>query len=329
LLTKLPASISIDADIDAEIMNIGYHFAIDYAAFNKQAGKYIPSVYKEYCDWALESATRTEGDFIVVEAADSLAIIKYTGKKTELSIPDKIDNLKVVRINASAFRNKGLTKLIIPSSIRSIGAGAFSGNNITQIKVPWGLKINQDALPGSFINAYNKAFTTGGTYRIREHDGESEWFGGWFGLTNGKGGNDWFLGAGCENGLDSFTLGPINNFTFETNLRFGAEIILFTLDIHIYAFGGFGLNYPYVGRYFFGGSGELYLLDNFGVGAGIGMKSSIPLPDILKEGIPNTGGLKTYYHGEIFYKNKRKIGVYGDFYPDSKNWEAGLIFGIW
>jgi hypothetical protein len=365
LLAKPPSSITIEADIDIENMNIGHRFPVDYEAYNKQPGKYISSVYEDMCDWALESAQRTEGEFIVAEMANSLAIIKYAGKETEVSIPNKIGNLKVTRINVSAFSGKRLTKIIIPSSIEYIGAGAFSKNHLTQIIIPssvvyigpgafsgngiekiifpWGLD-DRGGLPRGFIDAYERSFKTGGTYRINQHADKSkysyddeEWIGGWFGWPKFKSNVDFFMGVGHENGIDTFALGPINTISIlDVNIKLGMEIILFTFDTHLYAYGGLGSGLPHPASYFFGGTSEIYLLSRMGIGGGIGMKGDIPFDDSveLKKLFPNRS-LQTYYHGEIFLRSREKIGIYGklgiygNFYPNSKSWEAGLVFGTW
>jgi hypothetical protein len=52
-----------------------------------------------------------------------------------VSIPETIWNIPVKAIGNDAFRNKGITGVIIPNSVISIGLRAFGGNKLTSITI--------------------------------------------------------------------------------------------------------------------------------------------------------------------------------------------------
>lgn len=56
-------------------------------------------------------------------------------------IPSKIDNVKVIKIDNYAFRDKDLTKVVLPSTMKEIGIGAFYNNKITTLKLNNGLEV--------------------------------------------------------------------------------------------------------------------------------------------------------------------------------------------
>lgn len=75
---------------------------------------------------------------------------------TDIVIPDKIDNVNVEIIDEGAFYGKGLTSVRLPSTLKTIRAGAFSGtdpnnpsegisNNLTEIKIPEGVTTIENA----------------------------------------------------------------------------------------------------------------------------------------------------------------------------------------
>ena len=54
----------------------------------------------------------------------------------ELVIPSEVDGYKVTGIGITAFSGKGLTSVVIPSSVEDIKVGAFSSNGITELEIP-------------------------------------------------------------------------------------------------------------------------------------------------------------------------------------------------
>ncbi|MCL1812486.1 MAG: leucine-rich repeat domain-containing protein [Treponema sp.] len=89
---------------------------------------------------------------------DDIAITEYKGALTDIKIPKSIKSLKVIRIDAGAFRNKGLTNIIIPNSIETIRAGAFAHNKLTSVTIPKGIKTLH---ANAFFNNPLQSFTIG------------------------------------------------------------------------------------------------------------------------------------------------------------------------
>ena len=55
---------------------------------------------------------------------------------TEVNIPSKINKIEVKEIAKYVFKEKGLTKLILPETLKVIGISAFEGNNIETLIIP-------------------------------------------------------------------------------------------------------------------------------------------------------------------------------------------------
>lgn len=66
-------------------------------------------------------------------------IIGYNGTETDVVIPETISGETVTAIGNNAFRNKGLTSIIIPNTVKTIGMQAFAQNNLTSIELPGNL----------------------------------------------------------------------------------------------------------------------------------------------------------------------------------------------
>lgn len=68
----------------------------------------------------------------------AIEIIKYTGNETEVTIPNFINYLYIVKIGDSAFKDcKKITKIILPEYLKEIGEYAFSGcRNLLEISIP-------------------------------------------------------------------------------------------------------------------------------------------------------------------------------------------------
>ena len=72
------------------------------------------------------------------------------------------------------FANKGLTFVIIPSRITSIGKNAFSGNPLVSVTIGANVSIEETAIPGNFAKAYNSYGKQAGTY-TRPNTASEEW----------------------------------------------------------------------------------------------------------------------------------------------------------
>ena len=106
----------------------------------------------------------SDSDGFVIENG---VLIKYTGKETEVVIPDG-----VTEIGAKAFRDSDtLAAVTIPDSVTSIGDEAFSGCCLLKaITIPDGVKsigkmafarctaLNELYIPESVVNIHPDAF---------------------------------------------------------------------------------------------------------------------------------------------------------------------------
>jgi hypothetical protein len=72
------------------------------------------------------------------------------------------------------FANKGLTFVIIPSRITSIGKNAFSGNPLVSVTIGANVSIEENAIPGNFAVVYNAWGRQAGTY-TRPDTNSEEW----------------------------------------------------------------------------------------------------------------------------------------------------------
>ena len=78
------------------------------------------------------------GDYEYGVMDGGIAITKYTGSGGDVTIPLEIDGKKVTSIQPYAFYGcSGVTSVIIPNSVKSIGIGAFSGcSGLTSVTIP-------------------------------------------------------------------------------------------------------------------------------------------------------------------------------------------------
>jgi len=74
--------------------------------------------------------------FQAIENDGKITITGYVGTEKNLTIPASVNGKPIDAIGNEAFKNKGLTSVIIPDSIISIGNNAFSGNKLTSITIP-------------------------------------------------------------------------------------------------------------------------------------------------------------------------------------------------
>lgn len=72
-------------------------------------------------------------EFEIATVADGISITGYLGSDVDIVIPSQINNQPVVEIGTSAFANKALESVLIPSSIKRIKTRAFDSNRLTEI----------------------------------------------------------------------------------------------------------------------------------------------------------------------------------------------------
>lgn len=76
------------------------------------------------------------GDFIYENRGEAIYLKKYIGKDTDVVIPNKIDGFNVTLIGQSAFKNRGLTSVILPNHLETISEESFRDNLLTSINIP-------------------------------------------------------------------------------------------------------------------------------------------------------------------------------------------------
>ncbi|MBQ7540760.1 MAG: leucine-rich repeat protein [Clostridia bacterium] len=96
------------------------------------------------------TTTKPNTEFSYTESANLLTITGYSGTKTAITIPDKIDGKTVVAIGENAFFNASITSVKFPTTIRTIGKNAFrSCTSMQSVSLPSGLTtIDSDAFRG-------------------------------------------------------------------------------------------------------------------------------------------------------------------------------------
>jgi hypothetical protein len=65
-----------------------------------------------------------------------IAITNYIGQRKNVNIPPRIQDRPVISIGPEAFREKGLTSVIIPEEVRTISSAAFAHNRLTSVTIP-------------------------------------------------------------------------------------------------------------------------------------------------------------------------------------------------
>lgn len=97
----------------------------------------------------IKERTQDESCFTYYDNGDgTLTVSGYDVEKcgTDVNIPEKINGLSVTKIGSGAWQtNKGFSKLgitsvVIPDTVTTIGAFAFYGNNVSKLKLGDGVK---------------------------------------------------------------------------------------------------------------------------------------------------------------------------------------------
>jgi len=103
------------------------------------------------------------GDFTVTftEHYDGIRITGYSGSVRAVTIPASIEGLPVTEIANNAFANRNITSVVVPSSITTIGDGAFSNcQQLTSITL-------HDNIRSIGVNAFRRTAITSITLPAR------------------------------------------------------------------------------------------------------------------------------------------------------------------
>lgn len=92
-------------------------------------------VFAIWVGFGTEKIEASENDYEFQEVSDGVEITKYVGNDEEVTIPNKLGGKSVVGISGYAFMNKGLTKVKLPETLRSIGNYAFERNQLTHVEI--------------------------------------------------------------------------------------------------------------------------------------------------------------------------------------------------
>ena len=118
------------------------------------------------------ASAETYGDFEYERNGSGITITAYNNKNSDIEIPAEIDGLPVTSIGNFAFRwgNNGVTNLIIPDSVTSIGNETFNGcDDLKTVNIPdsvtsigkmafQGCGLESITIPGSVKEIDNDAF---------------------------------------------------------------------------------------------------------------------------------------------------------------------------
>ena len=66
----------------------------------------------------------------------TMTILNYKGLAKDIVIPEKIFNMPVSRLREGAFKNKGLTSVVIPNTVTFIGDETFRQNQLVTVTIP-------------------------------------------------------------------------------------------------------------------------------------------------------------------------------------------------
>ena len=155
------------AKLMPEIRHIGWDIAftaageIEFMEGNTKSNFHIPQaadqigkkyLYEKHINdlrsEKLKMAINSEGDFDFVVQDDKVKIVKYRGRKKELTIPDKIQDKEVNIIGARAFANLAFLEIIVlPDTVENVNKEAFINcKNLKKVKMSHQITvINQSA----------------------------------------------------------------------------------------------------------------------------------------------------------------------------------------
>jgi hypothetical protein len=157
----------------------------------------------------------------------SVAIYGYKGAKKDIVIPDKINGKTVVQITENAFKDKGLTSVVLPETLLFIGSSAFEKNQIKTLIIPSQVrsigkyafvsnKITNLIIPGSVTEIRDSAFQSNELTNLTLEVGKPDPISGW---------NTRIISASAfeSNKLTSLTISSVSQFTTRFNTGLGAR----------------------------------------------------------------------------------------------------------
>ena len=75
-----------------------------------------------------------ESDFVFTSSTGT--ITEYKGTRLDIVIPDSIGGVTVKVLGTELFMGKGITSVILPNNLTSIGMAAFYKNKLTSVTIP-------------------------------------------------------------------------------------------------------------------------------------------------------------------------------------------------
>jgi len=130
-------------------------------------------------DRAENSKPRIEPDSVVsiVAVPEPDTGVRFRGESNTPVVPEEPPNINIppgiTFIFDSMFADRGLTFVIIPTRITSIGKNAFSGNPLVSVTIGANVFIEDSAIPGNFADIYNANGKSAGTYTRSDANSEA------------------------------------------------------------------------------------------------------------------------------------------------------------
>ncbi len=116
-LTKTNVSSQVYLPLDANVQD-----TLDF-------DEYLISLGLSDLTWTSASLPYMETDLSGYEIDEDAGLTAYTGEKTDVYLPCKNRNRKIVTIRTGAFKDSSLTSIVIPGSCYTIESNAFSGSS--------------------------------------------------------------------------------------------------------------------------------------------------------------------------------------------------------
>lgn len=132
---------------------------VKFICGRRSAAERYAKVYGLVYTYALDDETPIPDDKEIIQSGDYLyenlnedtvSVFRYLGNDTEVFIPDKIDEKKVVAIGEKAFYDRIFTSVYIPDGVSRVGVSAFEKcERLESIRFPLNLReISERAFSG-------------------------------------------------------------------------------------------------------------------------------------------------------------------------------------